>query len=55
MMMCGRAGEGRWRGEAYDCSWYAHAGEFLLVFGAGFGAVICDEDDLFAWRANEVN
>jgi hypothetical protein len=55
MMVCGRAGEGRGRGEAYDCSWYAHAGEFLLVFGAGFGAVICDEDDLFAWRANAVN
>ena len=27
----------------------AHAFELLFVVGAGFGAVVCDEDDAFAW------
>ena len=34
--------------EAYDGAGNAHALEFLLVVGARFGAVVCDEDDLFA-------
>ena len=33
---------------AYDGAGDAHALEFLLVLGAGFGAVVCYEDDLFA-------
>lgn len=32
----------------YHFRWDAHGLEFFLVVGTGFGAVICDEDDLFA-------
>ena len=37
------------RGSTYDFGGDSHAGEFLHVFGAGFGAVVCDEDYLLAW------
>ena len=37
------------RGSTYDFGGDTHAGEFLHVFCAGFGAVVRDEDDLFAW------
>ncbi len=35
-------------GGAYDFAGDTHAFEFRLVVGAGFGAVVCYEDDLFA-------
>ena len=35
--------------KTYHFRWDAHAVEFFLVVGAGFGAVVCDKDDLFAW------
>ncbi len=33
----------------YHFGWNTHAFELLLVIRSGFGAVIRNEDDLFAW------
>lgn len=51
---CGR-GLGRgWGRDAYDAGGDAHCGELFVVVGAGFGAVVCYEDDLFAWVEGEL-
>ena len=36
--------------ETYDSGWDPHACELLLVFGARFCAVVCNEDDLLAFE-----
>ena len=45
--MAGRGEDGgRERCPPYHLCGNAHLVEFLLVVGAGFGAVVCDEDEL---------
>ena len=41
------------KGWTYDCGGDAHVCEFLHVFGAGFCAVVRDEDYLLAWRSGQ--
>ena len=35
--------------EPYDSGGYAQTCELLLIVGARFSAVVCDEDNLFAY------